>query len=144
MLKNIRQELFCLAIFKGMTQTDAAIKAGYSKPRARCTGYRLATYGHITARILELGEEIKTDAIMPVKERKERLSQLAREDVRQPLTCKEVVLSVAELNKMDHIYTQPVTEQKVIVQTSIFILPSGERLTARQLKEGVDETTLVE
>ena len=121
MLKNIRQELFCLAIFKGMTQTDAAIKAGYSKERARFTASRLATKGNITARILELGEEIKTDAIMEPKERRERLSQLAREEIKQPVTAKEVILSIAEHNKMDHIYTEPVTVPKVIVQTSIFI-----------------------
>ncbi len=134
-LKNIRQELFCLAIFQGMSQKDAAIKAGYSIKRARFTGYRLATYGHITARILELHEEIKSDAIQTPKERRERLSQLAREEIKQPVTAREVVMAIGEHNKMDHIYTEPDKEDKVIVQTSIFILPDGRRLTAEQLKD---------
>ena len=134
-LKNIRQELFCLAIFKGMSQKDAAIKAGYKPSRARFTGSDLATNRNITARILELHEEIKSDAIMEPKERRERLSQLAREEIKQPVTAREVVMAIGEHNKMDHIYTEPVTEQKVIVQTSIFILPDGRRLTAEQLKD---------
>jgi len=141
MLKNIRQELFCLAIFKGMTQKDAAIKAGYKKTWARSIASKLSTNPDITARILELGEEIKTDAIMEPKERRERLSQLAREEIKQPVTAREVVMAIGEHNKMDHIYTEPDKEDKVIVQTSIFILPDGRRLTAKQLKEGVGNAT---
>ena len=134
-LKNIRQELFCLAIFKGLSQKDAAIKAGYSSKWARSIASRLSTNANITARILELHEEIKSDAIMEPKERRERLSQLAREEIKQPVTAREVVMAIGEHNKMDHIYTEPDKEDKVIVQTSIFILPDGRRLTAEQLKD---------
>jgi hypothetical protein len=72
---------------------------------------------------------------MEPKERRERLSQLAREEIKQPVTAREVVMAIGEHNKMDHIYTEPDKEDKVIVQTSIFILPDGRRLTAEQLKD---------
>jgi len=40
-LKNNRHEKFALALFKGMSQKDAAIEAGYKESRAYETSYRL-------------------------------------------------------------------------------------------------------
>ncbi len=77
-LLNIRHELFVHALFKGMTGTAAAIEAGYKPSRARETGYRLATYGHIIDRIAELGAKLETETVMPILERMERLSEIAR------------------------------------------------------------------
>jgi len=77
-LKNIRHELFVLALLKGMSQQDAAIEAGYKPSRARFTGADLVTNRNIIDRIVELHRQIESDAIMPVKERKEILSEIGR------------------------------------------------------------------
>lgn len=53
-LKNIRHEKFAFNMFKGMSQTEAAIYVGYKPSPARFTGRDLATYSHILSRILEL------------------------------------------------------------------------------------------
>lgn len=99
-LKNNRHEKFTLALVNGMSQTDAAIEAGYKKSRARFTGSRLATISNIIKRREELSKLAQSKTIMSVIERRERLSELGREPIRQPATAKEVVISIAELNKM--------------------------------------------
>lgn len=58
MLPNMREELFCIALTKGASQTDAAISAGFKPSSARRTGSRLMTYDHIKARLQELNGEI--------------------------------------------------------------------------------------
>lgn len=80
-LENVRHEKFALALFKGMSHKDAAIEAGYKPSRARQTASRLVTNGNILGRILVLHKMAESDAIMSVKERKERLSDIARGDL---------------------------------------------------------------
>ena len=80
-LKNSRHEKFALALLKGMSQQDAAIEAGYKPSRARFTGSELVTKRNIWDRYIELQQEAKTKAIMPVIERKERLSELSRANI---------------------------------------------------------------
>ena len=80
-LKNKRHEKFALAIFKGMSQKDAAIEAGYKESRAYETSSRLVRNGKIFARILELQKKASSDAVMSVRERKERLSELSRANI---------------------------------------------------------------
>lgn len=80
-LKNKRHEKFALALFQGKTQQDAAIEAGYKPSRARFTASRLVTNGNILARILELGQKAESDAIMSVRERKEKLSEIGRGNI---------------------------------------------------------------
>ncbi len=77
-LKNNRHEKFALALFKGMSQKDAAIEAGYKESRAYETSYRLVRNGQILDRILQLQKQSESDAVMSVTERKERLSEIAR------------------------------------------------------------------
>jgi len=86
-LKNKRHEKFALNIFKGMTQKDAAIEAGYKPSRARYTGYRLATYGYIFDRVQELHKEAASDGIMTVRQRKERLSEIGNARLTEYVTC---------------------------------------------------------
>jgi len=175
-LKNYRHEKFALAIVKGMSQTDAAIEAGYKKSRARFTASRLVTYGNIIDKIEELNEVAETAGIMSVIERKERLSELARGrlsdfvevgedgsikkiDIKgghsqaiQGITITEFagdsnkkratkvrlhdpVRPIAELNKMEHIYEERVPAGTTIVNTFMFILPNGQKVSPRQLRE---------
>lgn len=77
--------------------------------------------------------------VLSTNQRKERLAELIITPLDpEKMTAKQVVYAIDVYNKMDHVYTEPITENKVIVQTSIFILPDGRRLTAKQLKEGVE------
>ena len=101
-LKNNRHELFVLALVKGMTQTQAAIEAGYSQHTADAQASRLLTKVVITERRAALQLLAQTDTVMTVIERKERLSELAKEAnpgkfgyQRQPN-----IQAIAELNKM--------------------------------------------
>jgi len=103
-LKNKRHEKFALALFKGMSQKDAAIEAGYKPSRARQTAHELVTKSDISIRIKELAGKTEAETVMTVKERKERLSELGREEIKKPVTAKEVVLSVAELSKLSGDY----------------------------------------
>ena len=75
-LKNSRHEKFCLALVKGMSQTDAAIDAGYKKSRARFTGSELVTYSNIIERRAELSKLAQSSTIMTARQRKERLSEI--------------------------------------------------------------------
>lgn len=77
-LKNNRHELFALALVKGMSQTEAAIEAGYKKSRARRTGSILVTYSDIIERRKELNEATELSTIASVVERKEVLTEIIR------------------------------------------------------------------
>lgn len=146
-LKNVRHEKFALALFKGMSQKDAAIEAGYSPKWARSTASRLSTNVNILGRMRALQQEAKDDTVADVLERKRRLTEILRARLTDYLTCgpdrdlidvgpespntaalQEVVSrteydkdgagvavitrvklhdpvkSIAELNKMEHIY----------------------------------------
>lgn len=102
-LKNNRHEKFALALFKGMSQKDAAIEAGYKPSRARRTASELVTKRDILARIGELHEMAASDAVMSVREREERLSTFGREDIRSEkgtLLRHGSISAIAELTKM--------------------------------------------
>lgn len=134
-LKNQRHELFCLALIKGMSQTAAAIQAGYSPKTAAPMASRLLRYVKIVERRAELNGKTESGTTMSVKERKERLSELARGDIRQPLTAKEAIMSIAELSKLCGDY--PVGEQAPpvdIVQNFVFVLPDGTRVHPVELQ----------
>ena len=144
-----KQENFTLNLFKGMTQREAYTNAGYSSGYAievlDTNASVLANSNKILLRLKELRGQTEDDTVLTVLQRKQRLTEITKKDIKAPVTAKESILAIGELNKMDHIYTEPVTENKVIVQTSIFILPDGQRLTAKQLKEGVEnEATVTE
>lgn len=101
-LKNTRHEKFVLSLVKGMTQTQAAIEAGYSQHTADVQASRLLTNVSIMERREALQFLAQTDTVMTVTERKERLSFLAQEAnpgkfgyQRQPN-----ITAIAELNKM--------------------------------------------
>jgi len=109
-LKNSRHEKFCLALVRGMSQTDAAIEAGYSPKWAVTMAHRLSRKDYIIKRREELSKLAQSKTIMTVKQRKERLSELAKEPIKQPATAREVVQSIAELNKMEGEYAPTKTE----------------------------------
>ena len=136
-LKNNRHEKFALSLFKGMSQQDAALQAGYKPSRARQTASRLATMLPIVARILELHQKAESDAIMSVRERKEKLTEIADGEHKIPITARDKIQAIAELNKMEHIYEPGGNARDVNV---VFVIGRGyvKQNTEKeaQLKEG--------
>ncbi|MCK4722321.1 MAG: terminase small subunit [Dehalococcoidia bacterium] len=105
-LKNSRHEKFALNIFKGMPRKKAAEEAGYSPRTSDLTAYRLIRNDRIFDRIQEMHKEAASDAIMTVRQRKERLSKIAKEDIEGKFgTLRQPNISaIAELNKMEGEY----------------------------------------
>ncbi len=77
-LKNSRHEKFALALFKGMSQKDAALEAGYKPSRAEVTASELVRNSKVWGRVKELHGEAVSEGIMTVRERKEKLSEIGR------------------------------------------------------------------
>lgn len=86
-LKNKRHEKFALNIFKGMTQRDAALEAGYKPSRVDVTASELVRNRKVFDRIQELYKMAESDGIMTVRQRKERLSEIARARLTDYITC---------------------------------------------------------
>lgn len=77
-LKNSRHERFAQAIFKGKTQHDAAIEAGYSPRTSDLTAYRLIRKDKIIDRIQELHSMTASSLVMSQQEIEERLTEIGR------------------------------------------------------------------
>jgi phage terminase small subunit len=78
---TVKQERFTLNLFRGMTQDEAYIAAGYAPNKPSIiepNACKLAGNSKIVARLDQLRAEAKTAAIMDVQERQERLSEIAR------------------------------------------------------------------
>ena len=104
-MKNARHEKFVICLLKGMTQTDAAIEAGYAVPTARITASKLLTKTNILQRRKVLQDLTVTDTVLPILKRKELLSEQASQPLaNKNVTGKERVSAIAELNKMDGSY----------------------------------------
>ena len=106
-----KQERFALNLFKGLSQRQAWIDAGYSNryPVQWIDSHacRLADLDKIKARLEEYRIDAKDKTIADVRERQQRLTVFARED---NISSKGTILrgpsiqAIAELNKMEHVY----------------------------------------
>ena len=106
-----KQERFCLNLFSGMSQREAYIQAGYSSDALPATidtkASILSSTAKISERLAELRQAAQDETIANVLERKQRLTEIVRENVRNdkgiPIRTYNIQ-AVAELNKMDGIY----------------------------------------
>ena len=130
-----RRETFCINYFTEGNATEAAIVAGYSPRSARSTASRLLTKGNILARLQELQKKAEDKSVATVLERKQKLTEIIRDDYKAPITAKEKVTATTELNKMERIYDDRSTGETTIVNSFVFILPGGERVSPKKLKE---------
>ena len=130
-----KQESFVLGLFKGLSQREAYLKAGYSAKQSPATLDRnacgLAKSNKILARWDELREEAEAATMLEVVERRQILAKVARgqypqvvektEDIKVKgmrtgaervfvLTShRDPIQAIAELTKMDGIYaTAPI------------------------------------
>jgi len=78
MLKNPKQEAFCLEYFATGNATQSAIKAGYSNKTAGSIASRMLKFVNVSDRLRELQAETTSSRIMDVTQRKEILSKIAR------------------------------------------------------------------
>ena len=105
-----KQETFAVLIFQGMTQRKAWVEAGYTPNYPievlDVKASVLANSPKIKARLTELQVRADDELVAPIIERKRIATEVARAEMRQPITAREKVLAIAELNKMEHIYDE--------------------------------------
>ena len=134
-----RQETFCLNIFSGMTQREAWGRAGYSTkyPAEDVDSHACMLFksDKIQTRLTELRDKAESPTIMSVTKRKERLSEIANKVIKEPTTAKESILAVAELNKMDHIYTDMPAYQDNR-QWNVLVADTETKEAVRRLLQG--------
>jgi len=86
-----KQKTFTLGLFKGLSQREAYIAAGYSAKQSLRVIDRnacvLAKTNKVLIRWNELNKEAEDVTIATVKERKQILTQIARGDITDYLTC---------------------------------------------------------
>ena len=105
-----KQERFALNLFKGLSQRQAWIDAGYSNryPVEWIDSHacRLAGLDKIEARLEEYRLRAADNAIMPLNRRFRRLAELADMPIEKEVSAREVVMAIAETNRMTHIYDE--------------------------------------
>lgn len=86
-----KQETFTLNLFKGMSQREAYIQAGYSSKQSPATldrhAFDLAKSDKIVARWDELRKEAEDKSVATVLERKQVLTEIARGRLTDYTTC---------------------------------------------------------
>lgn len=136
-----KQEAFAVNYFTMRNATQAAIKAGYPEPGAHTMGYENLRKPAIVARLQELHAEtvpcpeIANAAVAVVKERLQILTRIARHKIETPVSAGHINQSIAELNKMEHIYEPGGNIRDVNV---VFIIGRGYK-DVPLLKEAKDE-----
>ena len=93
-------------MFSGKNQTQAAILAGYEPKYAKQHAWIIASRTDVQVRLQELNEAALSDCIMEVKERKARLSEIARATNYTKsggITYGDNIRAIAELNRMEGI-----------------------------------------
>ena len=108
-LKNYKRERFCLELASGLTQTEAARKAGYSTKWSTILRNRLMNYEDIKERLKELREITSNEYVASIMERKETLTGIMRSKIARD---RDKIDAIAELNKMDGAYAPTRVETK--------------------------------
>ena len=104
-----KQERFAQLVAAGATQIQAYRDAGYSFNNASLNGLyvnasALANNTKVALRITQLRAPSARPAEASIAERREVLASIIRDDHRTPLTAKEKIYAIAELNKLDGSY----------------------------------------
>lgn len=103
-----KQENFCLDLFKGLSETESYVNHYNTSKMSRGSIYveacRLKQNPKISLKLSNLRLSASSPLVMSETKRKERLSVVASDEYKAPVTAKEVVGAIAELNKMDGVY----------------------------------------
>lgn len=141
-----RQERFCLLYFETGNATQSAVDAGYSTNTARVIAYENLQKPDIKARLVELGQKLlnaqdkaETNTIMTVQERKERLSEIAAENVysaKGTLMRTGNTQAIDLLNKMEHIYSDGAVVNIDNRKVEIIVGTEGAKILTERLLHG--------
>ena len=132
-----KQENFALNLFKGMSQREAYVKAGYSSRQSMKVidnhACELAKTGGVKMRLEEFNQKSTDDSILTKLERKQRLSLIAKEDNpgQHGLARQSNISAIDILNKMDRVYQDSVS----VSNQTINILVMNEE--AKELTEKI-------
>lgn len=104
-LTNSKHETIAQSLFAGKGIHESAIAAGYS-PKSPAIATRLVKQSQIVERVKELQEQAANAAVMSVRERKAKLSDIARScwQNKDGVTPVPNISAINVLNKMDNIY----------------------------------------
>lgn len=121
------QERFAFNIASGFSQYDSYLKAGYSKDNSRAVidinAHRLVNDNKIKLRINELQAPTETSKVLSVAERKEKLADIFKRSIKDPISVRDGLQAVDLLNKMERVYSDaPVTINNTKI---LFIIGKG-------------------
>jgi len=143
-----RQETFCLGIVQGLTASEAIRRAGYGILAETHTTSLLKT-AKISKRIEELRERTASEKVMTVRERKERLSTIGREDLtndKGSIIRSSNTAAIQELNKMEKVGqdtpgapTININIEKAVIDARDNLNGSLSRLAERARETGSDK-----
>jgi phage terminase small subunit len=140
-----RQERFAFNIASGFSQYESYLKAGYADNSDRAVvdknACELIQNSKVVSRIKELQAPSETGKVLSLTERKEKLSDLFKRSVKDPVSVRDGLQAVDLLNKMEKIYSDAPT---IIHNTqTVFII--GKGYGSRELLEspqsGILEST---
>ncbi len=140
-LASVRMEKFCLEYFRTGNASGAALLAGYAPKCAARNADKLRKNTKIAQRLAELAIPRLKSTIMDVDERKERLTEFARETIESKygVIRDGNIRAIAELNRMEMIGTPKESLNQSI--NVIFVIGRGYQAEAgyrkRQEKDGV-------
>lgn len=130
-----KQENFTLNLFKGMSQRLAYVAAGYSSEQSDASldvrACELAKDSKVLVRLEELRQVPLSEAISTVTERLERVTTIERE------SAEDCLKAIDLHNKMDKVYEEK-TPGTTVINSFTFVLPNGDRVTPKELKEVID------
>ena len=144
-----RQEEFCLGIVSGLSASEAIRKAGYGILAETHTTSLLKT-AKISKRIEELRERTASEKVMTVRERKERLSTIGREDLtndKGSIIRSSNTAAIQELNKMEKVGREDtpgaptinINIEKAVIDARDNLNGSLSRLAERARETGSDK-----
>lgn len=101
---TLKQRRFVQELPLARSQTEAAIKAGYSPRVAREVGSENLAKPHVAAAVSALVAKAEGTAIATVVERKGILSTILRDKLPGPYPVQAVIAASDQLNRMDSLY----------------------------------------
>lgn len=124
-----KQKIFCDEYIKLGNATQAAINAGYSKRTARSQGQRLLTNVDIKKYIDERMEQLASERIMSAQEILERLSLIAKADIKETVVVANAE-GYSEVEKPPDFKTQIQAMKELLKR-----YPGNDKLLEQQLRK---------
>ena len=133
-----KQKKFCDEYIKLGNATQAAINAGYSKRTARSQGQRLLTNVDIKNYIDERMEQLASERIMSAQEILERLSLIAKADIKETVVIANAE-GYSEVEKPPDFKTQIQAMKELLKR-----YPDNDRLLEQTLRKLTAEADIAE